>query len=119
MSALPKIPCRKPGCPAKLERGNGSLCPEHRKAEYRKQDQRRSSSTQRGYDADWRRVRDWKRATDPLCEQCWKDGTITPMAEVHHIIPIAVDRSRRLDVTNLVSLCKACHSRITMQESVR
>ena len=119
MPSLPKHQCRKSGCPALLDHSEGGFCAAHRKAKYQAQDAHRGTPAERGYDSDWVKVRNLKRQRNPLCEQCWKDGQITPMAEVHHTVPIATDRSKRLDMDNLMSLCKVCHSRITMQESVR
>ena len=45
-----------------------------------------------------------------LCEQCEKDGRLTSVAEVHHILTLA-DGSTH-DDENLVALCKSCHSNI-------
>lgn len=41
-----------------------------------------------------------------LCDSNNKEGYAE---EVHHIIELKEDWSRRLDMTNLVSLCKRCH----------
>jgi 5-methylcytosine-specific restriction enzyme A len=43
------------------------------------------------------------------CEVCRKQGKLMPADEVHHIIPIAVDWSKRLDRANLVCLCHKHH----------
>jgi 5-methylcytosine-specific restriction protein A len=48
-----------------------------------------------------------------LCQDCLAQKRLTPATEVHHEVPIDVDPSRRLDLTNLRSLCKPCHSAIT------
>ncbi|WP_083836671.1 HNH endonuclease [Granulicella mallensis] len=53
-----------------------------------------------------------------LCQHCLPRPI--PAEEVHHEIPVNTDPSRRLDLTNLNSLCKTCHSRITaMQHPLR
>jgi hypothetical protein len=39
--------------------------------------------------------------------------------EVHHIIDIDEDFSKRLDIINLLSVSKACHSRITMANNMK
>ncbi|WP_172838120.1 HNH endonuclease signature motif containing protein [Terriglobus roseus] len=44
---------------------------------------------------------------------CLDEQRVTPATEVHHIIPIRTDPTKRLDRSNLMSLCKPCHSRIT------
>ena len=76
----------------------------------------RAKTAQRGYDAAWRKVRLVKLAEDPLCEQCKRKGLLKLAEEVDHIIPIA-DGGERLELNNLQSLCKSCHSRKTMAES--
>ena len=61
------------------------------------------------YDSKWRRLSERFRDENPLCKDCLDNDLTTPATEVHHIVPIAQDPSRRLDVTNLVSLCHRCH----------
>jgi 5-methylcytosine-specific restriction endonuclease McrA len=67
------------------------------------------TTKQRGYGADWKQLSERYRAHYPLCEDCLKQGKVTPSSEVHHIVPIAVDQSQRLTWTNLVALCNTCH----------
>jgi hypothetical protein len=57
-------PCSSPGCP---ELTPGGPCEQHRRARQRRHDERRGTSTERGYDADHRRLR-------VLCFQrdCWR-----------------------------------------------
>lgn len=50
---------------------------------------------------DWRRK--WLRA-HPHCHRCGLAGE-----EVHHVVPRSVDPSRIYDISNLMTLCKACH----------
>lgn len=64
----------------------------------------------------WVMLRDYMRATYPLCQDCLKQGRITPMQEVHHILSPFVrnisqeEKERRaFDVYNLVCLCSECH----------
>ncbi|MGI9459990.1 MAG: HNH endonuclease signature motif containing protein [Pirellulales bacterium] len=49
------------------------------------------------------------RAINPLCEDCGDRERVTPASEVHHIVPILRDPSKRLDWNNLVALCHGCH----------
>lgn len=70
---------------------------------------KRGSAASRGYDAAWRKLRLEKLADNPLCELCEKQGRIVAANTVDHIIPIQQDPSKRLDKTNLQSLCKSCH----------
>jgi 5-methylcytosine-specific restriction protein A len=61
----------------------------------------------------WRRMRKIHLAGEPLCRQCGK-----PATEVDHIIPISVDPAKRWSWFNLQSLCRACHSRKTLGETL-
>jgi 5-methylcytosine-specific restriction protein A len=68
------------------------------------------TTKQRGYGADWKDLSERYRAQYPLCEDCLKEGKVTPSSEVHHVIPISEQPSLRLTWTNLVALCNTCHS---------
>lgn len=70
---------------------------------------RRGSSGSRGYDHRWRALRAAYLRQHPLCEVCERKGKTTPAVQVHHAIKIKDDRSRRLDVSNLVAVCDPCH----------
>jgi 5-methylcytosine-specific restriction protein A len=98
-------PCSHPGCP-NLVRGSGRFCPEHQAEEYRRQDARRGSSTERGYDAEWRAIRDRYLADHPICERCGRRRATV----VHHIV-----RKRDGggdDPINLLAVCELCHAQI-------
>jgi len=96
----PKHPCRHPGCG---ELTDGRYCLKH-KADY---DALRGSANQRGYGADWQRVRSLVIRAHPFCRQCGM-----PATEVDHIIAIR-DGGARLDPANLQSLCHSCHMQKT------
>jgi 5-methylcytosine-specific restriction protein A len=68
-----------------------------------------NNTASRGYDHRWRKLSEDYRIRNPLCEDCDAKGRTTAASEVHHIVPISQDPSKRLDVNNLVSLCKLCH----------
>ncbi len=70
----------------------------------------RESSTRRGYDYRWQKLRLWHMRQHPLCVACNAEGRVTAAELVDHIVPIAVDPTRRLDPTNLQSLCAPCHA---------
>jgi len=78
-------------------------------------DRQRASATNRGYDADWRRLRDAKLAANPLCEceDCARDKRVTVAQVVDHIQPIAERPELRLAWSNLRSMAKTCHDRHT------
>lgn len=64
------------------------------------------------YNAAWDKLSRRYRKAHPLCQECERNGFITPATEVHHIVKVADDPSRLLDVTNLMSVCRACHEKI-------
>ena len=49
-------------------------------------------------------------AEHPLCEMCLKEGRLTPVEEVHHILPISQGGDHRQ--SNLMSLCQSCHTKL-------
>lgn len=102
------MPTRPP-----IHRPAGMRAPQERR---RFDDQQRGTSAQRGYDADWRRVRLRHLQQHPLCLFCEADGRITPATDVDHIVSIAEAPEYRLDPTNLRSLCQSCHSRRTARD---
>ena len=106
MPARPQRPCRHSGCAVLTADGH---CEAHKTERYA-YDRWRGSSAERGYDADWKRIRTEALKRDKyLCQHCLPRPV--PATEVHHDVPIALDPSRRLDLHNLVSLCHACHMR--------
>lgn len=104
-----------PGCGAIVPAGT-RRCPEHRAAEFRRQDANRGSSAARGYGARWQRRRAAWLAAHPLCVACSVHGRTTAANVVDHVIPKA--HGGPDDETNLQSLCAPCHNAKTMRESV-
>lgn len=45
-----------------------------------------------------------------MCEDCKAKGLITLAVDVHHIVEIADDWDKRLDIDNLRALCVSCHN---------
>lgn len=76
-------------------------------------DDKRLSSSARGYDNSWRVVRKQHLTNSPLCIDCLKDKRFEPATEVHHIKKLADNKHLRDDSNNLMSLCKSCHSKHT------
>ena len=94
----------------------GTVCPcQARRAAERKAafDKTRGNPSQRGLGADWRKVRDAHMARHPFC-WCGEKAT-----DVDHIIPRRIAPERRLDPTNLQSLCKRHHSGAKQREERR
>lgn len=109
MPRKPKRPCSYPNCPNLTD---GRFCEEHAKAEakrYEKYD--RDPAVRRRYGRSWRKIRDRYIAAHPLCEECRKSNKLTPAEEVHHKLPLSQGGTHA--DSNLMALCKPCHSRIT------
>jgi 5-methylcytosine-specific restriction protein A len=83
------------------------------KARQQALDQRRGTSSQRGYDAAWRRFRARYLAANPYCctPSCRRAAT-----EVDHVLSIRERPDLRLDPSNCRPFCKPCHSRRTALE---
>ena len=81
-------------------------------------DQQRGHSRARGYDRTWERLRKMHLNAHPFCAKCLP--AVSRLATiVDHVVPIAVDPSRRLDPSNLQSLCKPHHDRDKQREDKR
>ena len=108
MPRKPKRPCSYPGCPNLTD---GQYCKEHEAAARRQYNKyERSADVNKKYGRAWKRIRDRYAAAHPLCEMCLKEGRLTPVDEVHHIVPISQGGTHARD--NLMSLCRSCHTKI-------
>ena len=78
----------------------------------------RRTSAQRGYGYAWQRLRLTILARDHyLCQECQRQGKITPVGKsghVDHVIP--KERGGTDDPDNLETKCSSCHSRKTAAE---
>ena len=73
---------------------------------------------QRGYGADWDRLRLAHLATEPLCRFCAEHGRVTAATHVDHIASFhGLDDPLRLDPGNLRSACNPCHMRRTGRQA--
>ena len=113
MPVKPLRVCPTPGCPGLTKGGRCDECREKSGQNQRhnwQDDKVRGSRLARGYDQDWLKLRERKAIINPLCEECLRQGKITVMQQVHHIIPFKGRHDPlRLDWNNLESLCRACH----------
>ena len=67
---------------------------------------------------EWQQLRQAKWvAENGLCEMCRKEGVIREGKEVHHIIEISQDWSKRLDFDNLILLCPEHHNLMHERQS--
>ncbi len=115
MPRKPKHPCSYPGCPELVE---GRFCKKHEQEERRRYEKyQRDPETRRRYGRAWKRIRDRYIKAHPLCEECKRNGKLTPSEEVHHIIPLSEGGTNKQK--NLMALCKSCHSRIHAERGDR
>lgn len=91
------LPCKFPGCP-------NLNCEVHKV----KREDNRPSSSRRGYNKRWQRIRAMYLRSNPICEDCGHSAT-----EVHHIKPLREGGTNHWE--NLAPLCKKCHSRRTQR----
>lgn len=107
-----KRPCRYKNCPALTDLPSG-YCAEHDKLMERNYNRFiRSNDAKKRYGYKWRKIRKAFLAANPLCEMCRREGRYIDATEVHHVKPLADGGTNDFD--NLMALCKACHSRITL-----
>lgn len=107
MPRRPKRPCAHPGCPKLTD---GQYCDDHKAVERRRYNKYQRDPDYGGrYGVEWKRVRTRYVKAHPLCEQCLKDGRLTPVDEVHHILPLSRGGTNATD--NLMSLCRSCHNK--------
>lgn len=116
MPYRPLRPCTYPGC---RELADGGRCVKHRRHEGRDYDQRRGSSTARGYDYKWQRYRVQYLREHPLCEcdDCKRMGRIVPAKDVDHIVAVSgPDDPLFWEPSNHRAMAHGHHSRKTVRE---
>lgn len=113
MPTKPKRPCRMNGCGRLCDNGE-QYCAEHKQEANRTYNKyHRDPASNKRYGRAWKRIRDRYIKAHPLCEECHKQSKLTPAEEVHHILPLSKGGGN--EMSNLMSLCKSCHSRITVE----
>ncbi len=113
MPYKPRRPCAYPGC-GRLGESGEQYCEEHTKLErdhYNRYE--RSADVNKKYGRAWKRIRDRYAQEHPLCEICLKEGRLTPVDEVHHILPVSQGGTHATE--NLMSLCHSCHTKIHIE----
>lgn len=100
---MPHAPPRVCSCGSIVPAGKS--CPRCAKAS----DAARGTARQRGYDRDWQRLREEHLARHPACAECGATGAV----DVDHVVPLREAPHRRLDPTNLRTLCRRHHNRVT------
>ena len=110
MPRKPRRGCAYGTCPRLAAEGS-QYCEEHKKLTDKQYDSySRSSDHHRKYGRAWKRIRDKYAREHPYCEKCFKEGRLTPVEEVHHIVPVS--KGGRHTQDNLMSLCQSCHNKI-------
>ncbi|UYL94103.1 HNH endonuclease [Geobacillus phage vB_GthS_PK5.1] len=128
MPSRPLKPCNKIGC-TNLTRDR--YCDQHKHlAEQRQRDKQRDKHYDKYkrnqqarafyHSREWERTRLAVLARDNfLCQECLKNKRITRAVIADHIVPLLVAWDKRLDMSNLQSLCQSCHNRKTAEDKRR
>lgn len=116
MPYKPKRPCVYPSCSRLAD--SGEYCAEHKRVITKRYNQyQRDPASNKRYGRSWKRIRDRYIKAHPLCEECNKNGRIKAAEEVHHILPLSKGGGN--EISNLMALCKSCHSKITAESGDR
>lgn len=108
--APPKI-CTQPGCGKLVYEAGQSRCPAHQRVWKSKP---RPSSSARGYDSEWRKIRDEKLEADPYCADPYHVHVSPVKATlVDHVKSLRSGGTHAWN--NLQSLCNRCHKRKTVE----
>ena len=100
--------CAFHGCPNTTRQ---RYCEEHLPLARKVWDRKRGTTTERGYDGDWKQLAEERRALDGgLCQRCLTTGLVRASPLVDHIIPIHVRPDWRLEINNTQVLCYDCHT---------
>lgn len=79
-------------------------------------DERKGSAADRGYGAEWQRMRaETIRDQHGLCQPCMRRGRITPFNAVDHKVPKS--RGGTDHPTNRQCICNPCHKAKTAAEA--
>jgi 5-methylcytosine-specific restriction protein A len=67
---------------------------------------------------NWKKKREnVLRRDEYMCRECKRYGLSTAATMVHHIFPLELYPERRIDSTNLLSLCNSCHGKMHIRET--
>ena len=119
MPARLKRACRKIGCPGTTIHRTG-LCEKHQKTDgsWSQWQQKKGNTTERGYGAEWRKIRKPILQRDNyLCQSCKRKGILTAANIVDHIVSKANKGTDEPD--NLETICDTCHKKKTATERSR
>lgn len=83
----------------------------HQRRRMKQYERQRGTSTERGYDANWRRYRERFLAVNPWCVECNRLANV-----VDHITPHRGNERLFWDPSNHQAMCDSCHSSKTARE---
>ncbi len=113
MPYAPRRGCAYGKC-NRLAISGSQYCEEHKKLVDRQYNlYSRPEETKKKYGRAWKRIRDRYASEHPYCEMCFREGRMTMMDEVHHIVPVS--RGGTHDRSNLMSLCRSCHNKVHIE----
>lgn len=105
-------PPRLCGCGAIVAADTLCACQIERQRERkRRHDQRRPSSSQRGYGGEWRKLRAEFIRLHPFCAFCGAEAEHVDHIQRHH-----GDKVLLLNWNNLQSLCAHCHNSVKQRQ---
>jgi 5-methylcytosine-specific restriction protein A len=115
MPNAPRRPCNRPGCPSLTDK---RYCDSHARESKRREVRTKGNTTERGYGYDWQKLRNVHIRMFPLCADPYHVHLHRPVIAKHvdHIESIQDAPQRRLDPTNLQSLCENCHNSLKQKE---
>ena len=102
-------------CPECQEIYNRFLETKANKERYKKYQNNRTDYREQNFykSKEWKALRQRVKArANGLCELCLKEGRISYYKDIHHIIPIKEDWNKRLDISNLICVCRDCHKKL-------
>lgn len=113
---MPKMPpkaCGHPGCGDYATKGG--RCDEHQRKAWEKAPGRNRSGE---YGYAWQKLRLWVLRRDRyLCQECLRNGRVTPATEVDHIKPKFEGGTD--EACNTQGICRLCHKVKTQREALR
>lgn len=110
MPRMPRRGCAYGDCPRLAVEGS-QYCEKHKRLVERQYEKyERDPDRRKKYGSRWQKVRARYVREHPYCEMCFREGKMTPVQEVHHIVPISQGGTNEPD--NLMSLCRSCHEKI-------
>jgi len=107
--------CRAPGCGRRIAEPGYCETHVHLASQWSRRQDRKGSTTQRGYGWQWQKLRASVLQRDGgLCRPCIKLARVTEAKDVDHIVSKANGGTD--DPANLQAICAACHKAKTARE---